>query len=198
MDIRSFLGATKHLYNWLCPSVGRSVGRQRIRSTIHTSHLSAYLALFSPPFLSPSLFPLLPSFIDQILAFGLISQPQCFTPSHDAPTPTQEASSPTSWHQSQPLGLNPRLQPHPEGSKPNLMAPIPALWPKSCRHSSNPCLNCLILAQSSIGHRLLQGRCPSHHLTPSYTHIGATGTADHLTLLQLLGLKSALSGPLRP
>ena len=22
----AFLGATKHLYNWLCPSVGRSVG----------------------------------------------------------------------------------------------------------------------------------------------------------------------------
>ena len=23
---KSFLGATKHLYNWLCPLVGRSVG----------------------------------------------------------------------------------------------------------------------------------------------------------------------------
>ena len=46
-----FLGATKHLYNWLCPSVGLSVGLSvgwsgRIRSTIHTSHLLAYLALF--------------------------------------------------------------------------------------------------------------------------------------------------------
>ena len=36
----------------------------------------------------------------------------------------------------------------------------------------------------SIGHRPLQGRCPSHHHT-TYTHIGATGTTDHLTLLRL-------------
>ena len=47
----AFLGATKRLYNWLCPSVGRSVGRLvcrlRIRSTIHTSHLLTYLALFT-------------------------------------------------------------------------------------------------------------------------------------------------------
>ena len=26
-DAHFFLGATKHLYNWLCPLVGRSVGR---------------------------------------------------------------------------------------------------------------------------------------------------------------------------
>ena len=37
----------------------------------------------------------------------------------------------------------------------------------------------------SIGHRPFRGRCPTHHLTPTYTHIGATGTADHLTLLRL-------------
>ena len=45
----AFLGATKHLYNWLCPSVGRSVGQSvclwRIRSTIHTSHLIGLLGL---------------------------------------------------------------------------------------------------------------------------------------------------------
>ena len=37
----------------------------------------------------------------------------------------------------------------------------------------------------SIGHRPLWGHCPTNHLTPTYTHIGATGTADHLTLLRL-------------
>ena len=40
-----FLGATKHLYNWLCPLVGWSVGRVRIRSTIHMSHLIGLLGL---------------------------------------------------------------------------------------------------------------------------------------------------------
>jgi len=48
----SFLGATKHLYNWLCPLVGRLVGRSVglwgnafvRRSTRRT--LLAYLALF--------------------------------------------------------------------------------------------------------------------------------------------------------
>ena len=43
-----FLGATKHLYNWLCPSVGRLVGRSGNafirRSTRRT--LLACLALF--------------------------------------------------------------------------------------------------------------------------------------------------------
>ena len=43
-----FLGATKHLYNWLCPLVCRSVGWSGNafvrRSTRHT--LLAYLALF--------------------------------------------------------------------------------------------------------------------------------------------------------
>ena len=42
--------------------------------------------------------------------------------------------------------------------------------------------------KNSIGHRLLRGRCPFHHLTPSYTHLRATGTADHLTLLRLLSI----------
>ena len=40
-----FLGATTHLYNWLCPLVGRLVGWSRIRSTIHTSHLIGLLGL---------------------------------------------------------------------------------------------------------------------------------------------------------
>ena len=37
-----FLGATKHLYNWLCPSVGRSVGR--VTHSFDDPH-DAYLAL---------------------------------------------------------------------------------------------------------------------------------------------------------
>ena len=45
----SFLGATKHLYNWLCPLVGRlvcwSVGNAFVRRST-PSHLLAYLALF--------------------------------------------------------------------------------------------------------------------------------------------------------
>ena len=40
-----FLGATKHLYNWLCPSVGWSVGYAFVRRST-PSHLLAYLALF--------------------------------------------------------------------------------------------------------------------------------------------------------
>ena len=47
-----FLGATKHLYNWLCPSVGRSVGwlvgwsvcNAFVRRSTHRT-LLAYLAL---------------------------------------------------------------------------------------------------------------------------------------------------------
>jgi len=45
--ILRFLGATKHLHNWLCPLVGWSVG-QCIRSTIHTSHLIGLLGLVPP------------------------------------------------------------------------------------------------------------------------------------------------------
>ena len=54
---------------------------------------------------------------------------------------------------------------------------------KSQHQSSNPSL----IPQNilSIGHRPLWGRCPSHHHTPTYTHRGAMGTADHLTLLRL-------------
>ena len=37
-----------------------------------------------------------------------------------------------------------------------------------------------------MGHRPLQGRCPSHDLIPTYTNLGASGTADHVTLLRLL------------
>ena len=44
-----FLGATKHLYNWLCPLVGRLVGRSVGNTFVRRStpsHLLAYLALF--------------------------------------------------------------------------------------------------------------------------------------------------------
>ena len=34
--------------------------------------------------------------------------------------------------------------------------------------------------------------CPSHHHTSTYTHIGASGTADHLTLLQLFDIRQSL------
>ena len=37
----------------------------------------------------------------------------------------------------------------------------------------------------SISHRPLWGCCPSHHYTFTSTIMGATGTADHLTLLRL-------------
>ena len=39
-----FLGATKHLYNWLCPLVGRSVGNAFVRRSTRRT-LLAYLAL---------------------------------------------------------------------------------------------------------------------------------------------------------
>ena len=41
------------------------------------------------------------------------------------------------------------------------------------------------LKSNSVGHRPLRGCCLSNHLKPIYTHIGAMGTADHLTLLRL-------------
>ena len=47
-----FLGATKHLYNWLCPLVGWSVGRLVGNAFVQRSTrctLLAYLALFSLP-----------------------------------------------------------------------------------------------------------------------------------------------------
>ena len=30
-----------------------------------------------------------------------------------------------------------------------------------------------------------RGRCPSHHLIPTHSNLGASGTADHVTLLRL-------------
>ena len=41
-----FLGATKHLYNWLCPSVGRSVFNAFVRRSTRRT-LLAFLALFN-------------------------------------------------------------------------------------------------------------------------------------------------------
>ena len=43
-QISSFLGATEHLYNWLCPLVGR-LGNAFVRRSIRRT-LLAYLALF--------------------------------------------------------------------------------------------------------------------------------------------------------
>ena len=37
----SFLGATKHLYNWLCPSVGLSVGRS-VTHSFDDQHVAPY------------------------------------------------------------------------------------------------------------------------------------------------------------
>ena len=39
-----------------------------------------------------------------------------------------------------------------------------------------------------MGRRPLWGHCPSHIHTSTYTQMGATGTADHLTLLRLLSI----------
>ena len=36
-----------------------------------------------------------------------------------------------------------------------------------------------------LDHQCFWGRCPSHHLIPTYTNLGASGTADYLTLLQI-------------
>ena len=74
--------------------------------------------------------------------------------------------------------------PQPPGPYLSLEAHIPASRPKSQSWGSN---------KDSIGHRPLWGRCPSNYLTPSYTHIGATGTADHRTLWRLFISHSLLS-----
>ena len=87
-----------------------------------------------------------------------------------------------------------RLKIQPGGSKSSLKAQNPASncslkaqiqsWSLKFQHwGSNLSLEPSKLL--SIGHRPLRGRCPSHHHTSTYTHIGATGTADHLTLLRL-------------
>ena len=86
---------------------------------------------------------------------------------------------PNSSLKAQILLLFSRLKSQPSGSTPHLQAQIPASRPQFQPPGSN---------KNSIGHRLLRGRCPSQHLTPSYTHLGATGTADHLTLLRLFFL----------
>ena len=45
LEERDFLGATKHLYSWLCPSVGWLVGNAFVRRSTRRT-LLAYLALF--------------------------------------------------------------------------------------------------------------------------------------------------------
>ena len=72
-----------------------------------------------------------------------------------------------------------RLKYQPGGSNSSPKAPNPASRPQSQPWGSN---------ENSIGCLPLLGRCPSNHLTPTYTHTGATGTADHLTLLRLFVL----------
>ena len=119
---------------------------------------------------------------------------------------------------SQPQGPNPspeaqilvsRPKSYSRGQNPSLQAQIPAMKPQISAmkpQSSNSSLEAQILVSRlksqhpgpnpslepkkkiSIGHWPPRGRCPTNHLTPTYTHIGATGTADHLTLLQLLFL----------
>ena len=82
----------------------------------------------------------------------------------------------------------------PNHSNPSLEAQIPASKPKSQPRSPNPSLRAQLSAFNearnllSIGHWSLLGRCPPYHRTSTYTHIGATGTADHLTLLRLFSI----------
>ena len=40
VDLFQFLGATKHLYNWLCSLVGRSVGR--VTHSFDDPHVAPY------------------------------------------------------------------------------------------------------------------------------------------------------------
>ena len=133
-------------------------------------------SLSTPPFHGPQ--NPCPRFMADILA----SRPKFYPQGSNF---SFKAQIPPSRLKSQSLGPNPRLEAqipvsrlksHPRGSNHHLQAPIPASRPQFQPPGSN---------KNSIGHRLLRGRCPSHHLTPSYTHIGATGTADHLTLLRL-------------
>ena len=79
--------------------------------------------------------------------------------------------------------LTSRLKSQHQGSNHSLKAQTAALRLKS----HHWCLNSILELQNSlsIGHRPHWGRCPSYHHTPTYIHIGATGTADHLTLLRL-------------
>ena len=69
-----------------------------------------------------------------------------------------------------------RLKPQPRGSNPSLMAP---LLPRG----SNPSSNAQILAQHRSSAPLGPLPLSPSHLT--FTNLGATGTADHLTLLRL-------------
>ena len=44
-----------------------------------------------------------------------------------------------------------------------------------------------------VGHRPFRGRCSSHRLILTYTNIGASGTAEHVTLLRLFSYGSKVS-----
>ena len=125
-----------------------------------------------------------PSLKGQISASRPKSQPP-------GPNPSIQAQTPASWLKIQTKGSNPS----PKTQIPVLSIGHQILWglltmSKYMLQASNRALSPISqLFQSeknSIGHRLLRGRCPSNHHTSTYTHIGATGTADHLTLLRLL------------
>ena len=79
-----------------------------------------------------------------------------------------------------------RLQPQPRGSNSSLMAP---LLPRG----SNPSSNAQILAQ----HRSSapSGPLPLSPTHLTFTNLGATGTADHLTLLRLFLLSKMVYLP---
>ena len=76
-----FLGATKHLYNWLCPSVGQSVGLSgnafARRSTCCT--LLAYMALFYCSFFSNAHFSFFRSCSSSWCSFYLLADAKFFT-----------------------------------------------------------------------------------------------------------------------
>ena len=112
---------------------------------------------------------------------------------HPGPNPSIQAQTPASWLKIQTKGSNPS----PKTQIPVLSIGHQILWglltmSKYMLQASNRALSPISqLFQSeknSIGHRLLRGCCPSHHHTPTYTHIGAMDTANHLTLLRLFSL----------
>ena len=109
----------------------------------------------------------------------------CNECSEVSPMLSLEAQIPISKLKSQPRSSNPsilaqitasRLKSQPQGSNHSLKAQIPILMLKF-----KPRVSKISKHTSSA----LRGRCPSYHHTTIYTHIGAMGTADHLTFLRL-------------
>ena len=79
-----------------------------------------------------------------------------------------------------------RLKSKPWGPNPILEIPIPVSRPKSLPQGPNTNLDAQLPAPMclSIGNLSFWGHCPCH-LIPSCTNLGASGTADHLTLLRI-------------